>query len=85
MGIDLGSAYTCVGIIDNRRVKTISNSFGNKFTPSVVSQMNEKIMVGEEAQNVFSINPLELMTNLKCLNTLKKNVEPFECIEAKQR
>ncbi len=85
MGIDLGSAYTCVGIIDNRRVKTISNRFGNKFTPSVVSQMNEKIMVGEEAQNVFSINPLELMTNLKCSNSLQKNVEPFECIEAKER
>jgi heat shock protein 1/8 len=49
MAIDLGSAYTCVGIIDNGRVKTITNSFGNKFTPSVVSQMNEKIMIGEEA------------------------------------
>ena len=70
MGIDLGPAYTCVGIIENGRVKSISNSFGNKITPSVVSQMNERIMIGEEAYNVFSINPLELMTNLKCSNTL---------------
>ena len=70
MGIDLGPAYTCVGIIENGRVKSISNSFGNKITPSVVSQMNESIMIGEEAYNVFSINPLELMTNLKCSNTL---------------
>ena len=37
IGIDFGSTNTCVSVIENKKVKIIENSEGQRLTPSFIS------------------------------------------------
>lgn len=57
IGIDLGTSYSCVGVMKNGVVKIIDNQEGRKTTPSFVAFTNNDILVGDFAKNQMTINP----------------------------
>ncbi|GAB6022646.1 Endoplasmic reticulum chaperone BiP [Chamberlinius hualienensis] len=68
IGIDLGTTYSSVAIWKDDHVEVIQNEFGNRFTPSYVSFMDdESILVGEEAMLQAPSNPKNTIYNTKRL------------------
>lgn len=57
IGIDLGTTYSCVSVFQHGEVKIIPNDQGNRTTPSCVAFTNEKILVGEAAEDQIETNP----------------------------
>jgi molecular chaperone DnaK (HSP70) len=57
IGIDLGTVYSCVGVVKNGNVEIIANSQGNRVTPSVVAYTAQKRLVGDAAKYQISQNP----------------------------
>lgn len=57
IGIDLGTAYSCVAVWDRNRVEVIANDQGNRITPSWVAFTDTCRLVGDGALNQRSTNP----------------------------
>ncbi|PAV73505.1 hypothetical protein WR25_26661 [Diploscapter pachys] len=49
IGIDLGTTYSCVSIIENGRPVAIHNDDGKYTVPSVVAFTDKEILVGNPA------------------------------------
>ena len=66
IGIDLGTTFSCIGMIENDRVEIIQNDSGNRTTPSWVSY-DEEILVGEAAKTNALLNPKNTIFDIKRL------------------
>lgn len=57
VGIDLGTTYSAVGMIDETgRPKIVHNPDGDNITPSCVYMEDGKIMVGEDARKTWGVD-----------------------------
>jgi molecular chaperone DnaK (HSP70) len=56
IGIDLGTTYSCVGVVRNDKVEIIRNDRGNSITPSFVAFTDLEHVVGEAAKEEATNN-----------------------------
>lgn len=67
IGIDLGTTYSCVGVLKNGHVDIIANDQGNRITPSWVGFTNTDRLIGEAAKNQAPLNGERTVFDVKRL------------------
>ncbi|KAK4136521.1 heat shock protein 70 [Trichocladium antarcticum] len=68
IGVDLGTTYSCVGVMRGGRVDILVNDQGNRITPSYVAfAENGERLVGDAAKNQFTGNPTNTIFDIKRL------------------
>ena len=72
IGIDLGTTFSAVSVLEGGRPKIIPNTEGNNTTPSVVSIKGNEILVGEIARRGAIANPKNTIRSIKRLMGTKK-------------
>ncbi|KAJ5856427.1 uncharacterized protein N7529_010371 [Penicillium soppii] len=65
IGIDLGTTYSCVGVMQNGKVEILVNDQGNRITPSYVAFTDEERLVGDAAKNQYAANPERTVFDIK--------------------
>jgi molecular chaperone DnaK len=66
IGIDLGTTYSAVAVMEGQEAKVIPNQEGNRLTPSIVA-FNDKgePLVGELAKRQAIVNPRRTVNSIK--------------------
>src|SRR3989338_8525732 len=75
IGIDLGTTFSAVSILEGGKAKIIPNSEGQNTTPSVVHIMGDNIVVGEIARRQAMLHPKNTIRSIKRLMGTKKKIE----------
>ncbi|KAI9863221.1 MAG: ATPase with role in protein import into the ER [Vezdaea acicularis] len=90
IGIDLGTTYSCVGVMQKGKVEILVNDQGHRITPSYVAFTDEERLVGDAAKNQAAANPVRTIFDIKRLIGRKfsdKDVQadmkhfPFKVVE----
>lgn len=82
IGIDLGTANSCVAVFEGNEAKVIANSEGKRTTPSVVSFSNGERKVGDAAKRQAITNPKNTIYEVKRIiggkyNECKADIDSF--------
>nr|CBM69254.1 heat shock protein 78 [Neobenedenia melleni] len=95
IGIDLGTTYSCVGVMSNGRVEIIANEQGNRITPSYVAFTEDgSRLIGDSAKNQLTTNPRNTIFDVKRLigrkwteEATQKDIKhfPFSVIEKNEK
>ncbi|XP_067660962.1 endoplasmic reticulum chaperone BiP-like [Haliotis asinina] len=68
IGIDLGTTFTCVGVVRNDLVEIIPDQQGNRITPSYVAFTPDgETLIGDAAKNQMTNNPENTIFDVKRL------------------
>lgn len=67
VGIDLGTAYSCVSVFQHGKVEIIPNDHGNLTTPSYVAFTDSERLIGDTARNRAAMNPSNTVFSVKRL------------------
>ncbi len=65
IGIDLGTTFSAVAVLEGGKPKIISNAEGTRTTPSVVHIKDDEIIVGQIARNQSIIDPSHTIRSIK--------------------
>ncbi len=65
IGIDLGTTFSAVAVMEGGKPVIISNSEGTRTTPSVVHVKDEEIIVGQVARNQAIVDPSHTIRSIK--------------------
>lgn len=84
LGIDLGTAYSCVAYMnENGMPEVLPNSDDKRTTPSVVWFNEERVVVGDEAKAMATVSPTEVVSFIK--REMGDDSYYFECKQGRLR
>ena len=68
IGIDLGTTYSCVGVMKKGKVEILPNDQGNRITPSYVAwDDKDERLIGDAAKNQATLRPTQTVFDVKRL------------------
>jgi molecular chaperone DnaK len=75
IGIDLGTTYSAVAVMEGQEAEVIPNQEGNRLTPSIVA-FNDKgePLVGELAKRQAVVNPRRTVNSIKRFMRARRRV-----------